>query len=123
LHFRVVGHLARPLPLWPDAPLSITGEYREDTLDELLRLEQGQLALFAAQVPESFSYTLSAAMRTALPIVAADLGALPERLAAYPEHSLVAWDAPATAWNDALLAMATHGQWNAKRPAAKAAVG
>jgi GT2 family glycosyltransferase/glycosyltransferase involved in cell wall biosynthesis len=120
LHFRVVGHLARPLAQWPDAPLSITGEYREDTLDELLRLEQGQLVLFAAQVPESFSYTLSAAMRTALPIVASDLGALPERLAAYPDHALVAWNAPAAVWNDALMAMATRGQWGAQRPARKA---
>ncbi len=120
LHFRVVGHLARPLPLWPDAPLSITGEYREDTLEELLRLEQGRLVLFASQVPESFSYTLSAAMRTALPIVAADLGALPERLAAYPDHALVAWDAPAATWNDALLAMAARGQWSTPRPARKA---
>lgn len=123
LHFRVVGHLARPLPLWPDAPLSITGEYREDTLDELLRLEQGNLALFASQVPESFSYTLSAAMRSSLPIVAADLGALPERLAAYPDHALVAWDAPAADWNDALMAIANRGQWNAARAARKAVAG
>jgi O-antigen biosynthesis protein len=116
LHFRVVGHIARPLPRWPDAPLSLTGEYREDTLDELLRLEQGHLVLFASQVPESFSYTLSAAMRTTLPIVAADLGALPERLAQYPEHALVTWNAPAAVWNDALLAMATKGQRSAPRP-------
>ncbi len=59
-------------------------------------------------------------MRMSLPIVAADLGALPERLAAYPDHALVAWDAPAATWNDALLAMAARGQWSTPRPARKA---
>jgi GT2 family glycosyltransferase len=122
LHFRVLGHLARPLPQWPDAPLSITGEYREGMLDELLQLEQGQVALFASQVPESFSYTLSAAMRAAMPIVAAGIGALPERLSGYADCTLVDWDAPAASWNDALLAEATRrsraAQPNAHRAAA-----
>ena len=77
LHFRVLGHLERALPQWPDAPLSITGSYPDGTLDRLIALERGDVVFFPAQVPESFSYTLSAAMRSGLPIVASDLGALP----------------------------------------------
>jgi GT2 family glycosyltransferase/glycosyltransferase involved in cell wall biosynthesis len=45
-------------------------------------------------------------MDSGLPIVATEIGALPERLRNYRAASLVAWDAPAPAINDALLAAA-----------------
>ena len=108
LHFRVLGHLERALPQWPDAPLSITGSYPDGTLDRLIALERGDVVFFPAQVPESYSYTLSAAMRAGLPIVASDLGALPERLRGYAAATLVAPDAAAGALNDALLAAAAR---------------
>jgi hypothetical protein len=108
LHFRVLGHLERALPQWPDAPLSITGSYPDGTLDQLMALERGDVVFFPAQVPESYSYTLSAAMRAGLPIVASDLGALPERLRGYSAATLVAPDAAASALNDALLAAASR---------------
>lgn len=106
LHFRVLGHLERPIPQWPEAPLTITGSFPDGTLDELVAQERGDVVFFPALVPESYSYTLSAAMRTGLPIVATNLGAFPERLQDYPAATLVAADAPATAINDALLAAA-----------------
>jgi hypothetical protein len=104
LHFRVVGHVAQPVERWPRAPLTLTGEYPEGALPGLLELERGDVAFFPAQVPETFSYTLSAALDAGLPVVATNLGALPERLARYPRHRLVRWDAPASEMNDALLA-------------------
>jgi len=106
LHFRVVGHLAQPLERWPRAPLSVAGEYPEGALGELLDLERGDVAFFPAQVPETFSYTLSAAMDAGLPIVATDLGALPQRLTSHGPHRIVPWNAGAAAMNDALLAIA-----------------
>ena len=106
LHFRVVGHLAQPLERWPHAPLTVTGEYPEGALPGLLDLERGDVVFFPAQVPETFSYTLSAAMDAGLPIVATDLGALPERLASHGPQRIVPWDAGAAAMNDALLAIA-----------------
>jgi GT2 family glycosyltransferase/glycosyltransferase involved in cell wall biosynthesis len=106
LHFRVLGHLERPIPQWPEAPVTITGSFPDGTLDELVAQERGDVVFFPAQVPESYSYTLSAAMRSGLPIVATDLGALPERLRDYPSATLVAADAPAAVLNDALLAAA-----------------
>ena len=104
LHFRVLGQVDRPMAIWPAAPLSISGTYCDDTLGELLAIERPDAFLFLAQVPETYSYTLSSAMRTGLPIVATRLGAFPERLRNYRAHVLVAPDAPAAAVNDALLA-------------------
>lgn len=103
LHFRVLGFVAHAPGHWPTGPISITGEYPEATLAELIALERGDVAFFPAQCPETFSYTLSAVLETDLPIVATDLGALPERLAARANARIVPWDAPAGRFNDALL--------------------
>lgn len=105
LHFRVLGFLGWPVQLWPALPLSITGEYREENLAELMALERGDVVLFPSQCPETYSYTLSAAIASRLPIVATDLGALPERLAGLPAQ-ILSWQAPAAQMNDALLAAA-----------------
>ena len=104
LHFHVVGFIARPIPLWPELPLTITGEYPEGSLPALLARERGDCIFFPAQVPETFSYTLSDALDSGLPIVASRLGALAERLAPRPDARLVAWDAPPAEFNAALLA-------------------
>ena len=106
LHFRVLGHLERVMAQWPDAPLTVTGSYPEGELDRLIAQERGDVLFFPSQVPESYSYTLTAAMESGLPIVATNLGALPERLRSYPVATIVGWDAPAQAMNDALLAAA-----------------
>ena len=104
LHFRVLGQVDRPMPTWPAAPLSISGTYSDDTLAELLAIERPDAFLFLSQVPETYSYTLTWAMRTGLPIVATRLGAFPERLRNYRAHTLVSPDGPAASINDALLA-------------------
>lgn len=106
LHFRVVGYVARPVARWPAAPLTVTGEYPDERLAELIALERGDAIFFPAQCPETFSYTLSAALATELPIVATNLGALPERLAQRANARIVPWDAPPAAMNDALIAAA-----------------
>lgn len=106
LHFRVVGHLERPLPDWPGVPLSIAGSYPEGRLPELLAIERGDVAFFPAQWPETYSYTLSAALEAGLPVVASDIGAFRERLAGRARTRLLAWDASAADFNDALLAAA-----------------
>lgn len=106
LHFRVVGYLARAIPAWPELPFSVSGEYREADLQALIAQERGDVFFFPAQCPETFSYTLSAALASPLPIVATNLGALPERLAHRADARIVAWDASPGAINDALLACA-----------------
>jgi glycosyltransferase involved in cell wall biosynthesis len=106
LYFRILGHVAEPLETFPTLPLTISGEYPEGTLPQLFDRERGDVVFFPTQVPETFSYTLSAAMDTGLPIVATNLGALPERLARHPSHRIVAWDADPATLNAALLAVA-----------------
>jgi GT2 family glycosyltransferase len=115
LHFRVLGHIERPLPQWPDAPLTVTGSYPDGTLEVLMTQERGDVLFFPSQVPESYSYTLTVAMQSGLPIVATEIGALPERLLGYRAATLVPWSASATAMNDALLAAA--GQAGPQRAA------
>ena len=72
---------------------------------------------FPAQVPETYSYTLSVALATGVPIVAAALGVFPERLASHADAILVPWDAAPGAWNDALLRAGLGDRVEAPRPA------
>ena len=109
LHFRVLGHVDRPMATWPAAPLSIAGSYTDETLAELLAIERPDAFLFLSQVPETYSYTLTWAMRTGLPIVATRLGAFPERLRNHRAHTLIAPDASAASINDTLLARLRRG--------------
>jgi len=106
LHFRVLGYTAYAIPAWPLRPYSLSGEYPEGRLAELLALERGDALFFPAQCPETFSYTLSACLDTALPIVATDLGALPERLARRPNARIVPWNSSAREVNDAFMGIA-----------------
>ena len=116
LHWRVVGHLAWPVD-GEDLAISFTGEYPEGTLDSLVARERADAVFFPAQWPETWSYTLSAAIASGLPVLATDLGAFPERLAGVAGARVLPWNAPAAQFNDALLAM-TGG---APAPAARTA--
>jgi glycosyltransferase involved in cell wall biosynthesis len=104
IHYVVIGHLGRALPQWPNAPLSVTGSYPDERLDELLALERADAVLFLSQVPETYSYTLTVALRSRLPIFAPDFGAFPERLHGDRSATLFEWNAQPAALNDALLA-------------------
>lgn len=105
LHFVAVGFLGLPLPQWPEAPLTVTGEYRDGDLAGLIALQRGDAVFFPAQCPETFSYTLSVALDSGLPIVASDLGAFPERLRGHPGARLVPWNAGAREMNDVLMSV------------------
>jgi GT2 family glycosyltransferase/glycosyltransferase involved in cell wall biosynthesis len=103
LSFRVLGATSEPVPQWPDVALSIRGQYAEGELPALIAAERPDVIWFPAQIPESYSYTLSAAIAAGAAIVASALGALPERLAGNPRAVLLPADAKASEWNDALL--------------------
>ena len=114
LAFRILGPTGAPLPPMRAGTISMTGAYDEADLPGLVAAESPDVWLFPAQWPETWSYTLSAALATGRPIVASSLGALRERLERVERARIVAWDAPASAWNDALVEAAAIG----KRPAA-----
>lgn len=103
LFFRVIGHTERELQPKSDLTLSFSGAYEDDELPLLIARERPDLFLFPARWPETYSYTLSVAMRTGLPIIAPRLGAFSERLADYPQARLLDWDTPPAGWNDQLM--------------------
>ena len=101
--FRVIGSTTEPVPQSPAVPLTIHGQYDDADLGWLLAAEKPDVIWFPAQVPETYSYTLSVALAAGLPVVASTLGAFPERLAGHPRSVAVPWNAPAADWNAALL--------------------
>jgi GT2 family glycosyltransferase/glycosyltransferase involved in cell wall biosynthesis len=103
LAFRVLGSTTEAVPQWPEAPLSIHGQYAEKELPGLIATERPDVIWFPAQVPETYSYTLSVALDAGVPIVASELGAFPERLAGYASAVVIRWDASPGEWNAALL--------------------
>ena len=83
LVFRILGSTTEPIAQAPEAPLTIYGQYVDSELPRLIAAEKPDVLLFAAQVPETYAYTLSVALQSGLPIVASALGAFPERLAGF----------------------------------------
>ncbi len=103
LSFRVLGLTSEPVPQWPDAAVSIHGQYADSDLPALIAAERPDVIWFPSQVPETYSYTLSAALDAGTAIVASAIGALPERLSGNPRAALLAADATPAEWNTALL--------------------
>jgi glycosyltransferase involved in cell wall biosynthesis len=64
------------------------GPYKEVELNRILKSVSADMFLLPSTVPETFSYTLSHAMRTGKPIIASKIGAYVERLEEYPHFEL-----------------------------------
>lgn len=100
IEFHLLGYAYRHLQTLPQANLIVHGGYKREDLQALIGKLQPALAWFPAQVPETYSYTLSACLQVGLPVVATDLGAFPERLAGRAWSWLRPWDSTATQWLD-----------------------
>jgi GT2 family glycosyltransferase len=92
LTFHLIGDPQGEVPFSAREHLGWTGSYSEMDLPGLIDDAQADAFLFAAPSPETYSYTLSAAMKTGLPIMATNIGAFPERLAHYGPSRLVPWN-------------------------------
>lgn len=92
LHFHVIGDTQGEIELALRGHLSWTGAYRGEDLPHLIAEADLSAFLFAAPWPETYSYTLTAAMQTGLPILATRLGAFPERLEEYPGALVFDWE-------------------------------
>jgi|GEM_PF-1993309 len=73
--FRLLGYAYRPL-----RGVLATGAYRQEDLAGIINMQDCSLIFFPARCPETYSYTLSYALDSGLPIIAPDIGAFPERL-------------------------------------------
>ncbi len=76
VEFHLIGYAYRPL----EPSIHETGPYKEDELETLIREANPHLIWFPCRWPETYSYTLSAALKAGLPVAAPDLGSFPERL-------------------------------------------
>lgn len=110
LHFHVIGDTQGELDEDVRNRVTCTGVYEEQDLARLIDEANLSGFLFAAPWPETYSYTISAAIRTGLPIIATNLGAFPERLAGYPNALLLDWQLSGA---EVATRIAEHlSQWN-----------
>jgi len=91
LEFHLVGYAYRDVRVMPGERLTVHGEYAEKDLAGLLQALRPDVAWFPALWPETYSYTLSAALNARLPVVAPDLGSFPERLSGRPWTWICPW--------------------------------
>jgi glycosyltransferase involved in cell wall biosynthesis len=98
LSLHVIGATEDALPPPAAGRIDVTGAYSEADLAGLIARLRPHVAWFPAHWPETYSYTLSAALEAGLPIVAARIGAFPERLAGRALTWLCDPDADAAAW-------------------------
>lgn len=94
LEFHLLGYAYRPL----SRAVIEHGAYKDADVDLLLREIDPDLVWFPALWPETYSYTLSEAMRAGLPVLVPDIGAFPERVAGRPFSWVAAWHLPVDDW-------------------------
>jgi hypothetical protein len=80
IEFHLIGYAYRSLKTRPRSALTVHGEYAESDLEGMLGWLKPDVVWFPALWPETYSYTLSACLRSGLPVVTSNLGAFPERL-------------------------------------------
>jgi glycosyltransferase involved in cell wall biosynthesis len=82
-HIRLIGYIQgdQNLELVKNNEFfSMTGEYDDEALEYEIEKYSPHLILFTSRCPETYSYTLSAALQSKRPILAPNIGAFPERL-------------------------------------------
>ena len=98
IEFHLVGYPHRQLKTQPEASLTIHGPYKDRNLVSLIQRLKPNLVWFPAQIPETYSYTLSACLVAGIPVAAPDLGAFPERLKHRPWTWIRPWQTSASQW-------------------------
>ncbi len=78
--FSLLGYAYRQL----DSSVRVLGAYQNSEVAHLIETENPDLIWFTATWPETYSYTLSAALGSGKPILAPCLGIFPERLVGRP---------------------------------------
>lgn len=108
LEFGIIGFAADEEALLRTGNAFVTGGYEPDELPTLLRREAPHAIFLPSLTPETWSYALSEAMTTGLPVIAFDIGAIAERLrASTVPHRLIPPGASIAEINALLLAVAS----------------
>ena len=98
LEFHLLGFAYRNLRVEPKAHLTVHGAYEDKDLPRLLKSLAPDLVWFPALWPETYSYTLSAALEAGLPVVAPNIGAFGERLQNRDWTWIGDWQQSAEVW-------------------------
>lgn len=98
LEFHLIGYGYRHLTTQPRAHLTVHGAYAEEDLPGLLAWLKPDIVWFPAQWPETYSYTLSAALLAGLPVAVPDIGAFAERIAGRPWSWVCPWNQDSKQW-------------------------
>ncbi|NLY16448.1 MAG: glycosyltransferase [Gammaproteobacteria bacterium] len=81
IELHLLGYAYRPLRTWPVTGLRVHGAYQDAQLKDRIYELGAHVVWFPGSCPETWSYTLTAALEEGFPIVAPAIGAFPERLA------------------------------------------
>jgi hypothetical protein len=93
--FTLLGYALRELQA-----VEVLGAYRDEALDQLIEQQDPDLIWFPCRWPETYSYTLSAALRAGRALLVPDIGSFPERVVDRPWT----WIQPYASGPDAWLA-------------------
>lgn len=85
------------------------GPYDSAEASDLIQAIGPDVVWFPAQWPETYSYTLSLALRLGLPVVVPDIGAFVERVAGRPLSVVRPWESSVQQWQVFWQDIATHG--------------
>ena len=117
IHFTVVGYTNIPA-LNNRLSVNVTGPYAEHEVFDRLAEASAHVALFPSVCPETYSYTLTIALKGGFPVCVFDIGAPAERLRARADSIVlpVSMMRDASGINDSLIAaVATRGNLTALR--------
>ena len=98
ISFELIGDAHDDSQLLSQAGIWFSGRYEEEDFRALLAQRQPDLLWFPAVCPESYSYTLSVALESGIPLAVTDLGALPERVVGRPWAWVCPWEYTAADW-------------------------
>jgi GT2 family glycosyltransferase/glycosyltransferase involved in cell wall biosynthesis len=115
LQFHLIGYAYKDMDELSPA-LSVHGEYKDADLEKLICASSPHLIWFPAQWPETYSYTLSAALLSGLPIAAPDIGAFPERIGSRAWSWMCPWNWSADEWSDFFIRVRENNFLSATHP-------
>jgi glycosyltransferase involved in cell wall biosynthesis len=98
LLFDLIGDPSGETTALSTAGVRFSGRYKEPEIDSLIAQRQPHLFWYPARSPETYCYTLSVGLNTGLPVVVANLGALPERVAGRAWSWICPWDWAPLEW-------------------------
>jgi len=110
IEFVVIGFTENDAPLLATGRIFVTGRYSDGEVRHLFERERPDITWLPSVWPETWCYALDHVLRTGLPVVAFDIGALGERLRSVADAELLPLSLAAGPINDRLLALAGKPQ-------------